>query len=155
MIVHAAYDAELLGIDYERMLAVCFCCDCCCTVRKRLRSGPREFWDSCYVCPACASSGAGVQRLRRVSVTCATWPRSALRTVGPSSARRARAAGRCAAACPQEAIGLHLDDSVNVMECLFGPGRRANDHSRQQSDSGLKKDDSSLIHGGHDEHDDR
>ena len=28
MIVHAAYDAELLDIDYDRMLAVCFCCDC-------------------------------------------------------------------------------------------------------------------------------
>ena len=46
MIVHAAYDAELLGIDYNRMLAVCFCCDCCCTVRKGLRSGPTEFGDT-------------------------------------------------------------------------------------------------------------
>ena len=55
MIVHAAYDAELLGIDYDRMLAVCFCCDCCCTVRKNLRGGPPEFGDSVLRCPACAS----------------------------------------------------------------------------------------------------
>ena len=79
MIVHAAYDAELLGIDYDRMLAVCFCCDCCCTVRQNLRSGPTSSATRC-----CAFRAARRGRTRRataaapVSTSVQREPRSSL-----------------------------------------------------------------------------
>ncbi len=40
LIVHTAFDAYMLGIPFNQMLAICFCCDCCCTVRSSLRLGP-------------------------------------------------------------------------------------------------------------------
>jgi ferredoxin len=46
LVVHASFDAFVLGIPYRRMLAICFCCDCCCTIRHGLRLGPRAFWDT-------------------------------------------------------------------------------------------------------------
>jgi ferredoxin len=119
MIVHAAYDAELLGIDYDRMLAVCFCCDCCCTVRKRLRSGPREFWDSVLrlpglrveVGPECNGCGQCLDLCAAAAISLVDG-RSVI-------GEACKGCGRCAAACPQGAIGLYLDDGTNVMERLF------------------------------------
>jgi ferredoxin len=119
MIVHAAYDADLLGIDYNRMLAVCFCCDCCCTVRKSLRSGPREFWGSVLrlpglrveVGPECNGCGECLDlcHVRAISFE------DGRAVIGDMC----KGCGRCAAACPQRAIALLLDENVNVMEHLF------------------------------------
>ena len=119
MIVHAAYDAELLGIDYDRMLAVCFCCDCCCTVRQNLRSGPHEFSDSVLrlpglrveVGPACNGCGACLD-LCHVSAIHLEEGRAVIDEA-------CKGCGRCAAACPQDAIRLHLDDGAHVMDHLF------------------------------------
>lgn len=110
MIVHAAYDAYLLGIDYSRMLAVCFCCDCCCTVRKSLRSGPRAFWDSVLrlpglrveVGPACNGCGACLDRCHVGAI--------GLEAGRAVISEACKGCGRCAAACPQGAISLSLDD---------------------------------------------
>ena len=119
MIVHAAYDAELLGIDYDRMLAVCFCCDCCCTVRKGLRSGPTEFGDTVLrfpglrveVGPECTGCGACLD-LCHVSAIHLEDGRAVIDEA-------CKGCGRCAAACPQDAIRLHLDDGAHVMDHLF------------------------------------
>jgi UDP-glucose 4-epimerase len=119
MIVHAAYDAELLGIDYDRMLAVCFCCDCCCTVRQNLRNGPHEFSDSVLrlpglrveVGPACDGCGACLD-LCHASAIHLEDGRAAI-------GEACKGCGRCEAACPQDAIRLHLDDGAHVMDHLF------------------------------------
>jgi ferredoxin len=119
MIVHAAYDAELLGIAYDRMLAVCFCCDCCCTVRQNLRSGPREFSDSVLrlpglhveVSPACNGCGACLD-LCHVSAIHLGDGRAVIDEA-------CKGCGRCEAACPQDAITLRLDHATSVVERLF------------------------------------
>jgi UDP-glucose 4-epimerase len=119
MIVHAAYDAELLGIDYSRMLAVCFCCDCCCTVRKSLRSGPRQFEDSVLrlpglsveVSPDCTGCGACVDLCHAAAIRL-EGGRAVIGEV-------CKGCGRCAAACPQEAIRLRLEDDAEVQARLF------------------------------------
>ena len=119
MIVHAAYDAELLGIDYDRMLAVCFCCDCCCTVRQNLRGGPHEFSDSVLRLPglrveagiACNGCGACLD-LCHVNAIHLEEGRAVIDEA-------CKGCGRCAAACPQDAIRLHLDDGAHVMDHLF------------------------------------
>jgi UDP-glucose 4-epimerase len=119
MIIHAAYDAELLGIDYDRMLAVCFCCDCCCTVRQNLHSGPHEFGDSVLrlpglrveVGPACDGCGACLD-LCHVGTIHLEEGRAVIDEA-------CKGCGRCATACPQDAIRLHLDDGAHVMDHLF------------------------------------
>ncbi len=119
LVVHAAYDAELLGIDYSRMLAVCFCCDCCCTVRKGLRSGPREFWDSVLrlpglqveVGPECTGCGACLD-LCHVAAISLVDGKAVI-------AEACKGCGRCASACPQGAIRLRLDEDGQVMERLM------------------------------------
>jgi hypothetical protein len=63
LVVHAAFDAWVLDIPYGRTLAICFCCDCCCTVRQGLRLGPPTFWDTVVRLPGltvavgCATCG--------------------------------------------------------------------------------------------------
>lgn len=119
LVVHAAYDAELLGIDYDRMLAVCFCCDCCCTVRHGLRRGPREFWDSVLrlpglhveVGPECTGCGACLGLCHVAALSLADG-RAII-------ADTCKGCGRCAAACPEGAIQLRLDAGGQVMERLL------------------------------------
>jgi ferredoxin len=119
MIVHAAYDAELLGIDYDRMLAVCFCCDCCCTVRKSLRSGPHEFEETVLrfpglrveVGPECSGCGQCLHLCAAAAIR--------LEDGRAAISEACKGCGRCAATCPQGAIALHLDDGMNVMARLF------------------------------------
>ncbi len=119
MVVHASFDAWILGIPYDRMLAVCFCCDCCCTVRHGLREGPPAFWDTvlrlpgltvaagpeCLGCGACLEvCPAGAISLEdgraRVASTC-------------------KGCGRCVAACPTSAMQLHLDPGADVLGALL------------------------------------
>lgn len=119
LIVHSAFDAMVLGISsYERMLAICFCCDCCCVVRGTLRDGPRHFWqrvtrlpglevqvtEDCRGCGACVSL-CHVRAIRiehgraEISDDC-------------------KGCGRCAAACPNQAIRMAVPPDSQVLEQL-------------------------------------
>jgi len=119
LIVHASFDAWVLNIPYRRMLAVCFCCDCCCTVRHGLRLGPPAFWDTVVRLPGLAvtvgleCTGCGlcldVCHIGAVSLA------GGLAQVGEAC----KGCGRCAAACPVGAIRLHVDEGVDVLARLL------------------------------------
>ena len=63
------YDSTMVNL-----LAMCFCCDCCCDIRLGLRLGPKDFWervmpppgvtavvdDSCTLCGECTKEGVCV-----------------------------------------------------------------------------------------------
>ena len=67
IIAHTIVDAVTLGIPFKRMLAVCFCCECCCVVQRGMRQGPRALkqviqrlpginvrvGEECIACEAC------------------------------------------------------------------------------------------------------
>jgi UDP-glucose 4-epimerase len=120
MIVHASFDAALISVPYHKMLAICFCCDCCCTVRHHMRLGPSTFDDT-------------MQRLPGLSVTinenciacgeCHTvCPMSAINMIDGFSVidqDRCKGCGRCVSICPENAPQLHLDDSTDVIEVLM------------------------------------
>jgi len=118
-IVHSAFDAWMLGIPYHRMLAVCFCCDCCCSVRKSLRFGPPIFQEtvfrlpglSVFVGPECVGCG-------RCAEVCLV---GAIRVENgrASIAANCKGCGRCVAACPQHAIALYLDPAADPVGRLL------------------------------------
>ena len=119
LVVHAAFDAWVLGIPYDRTLAICFCCDCCCTVRQGLRLGPPAFWDTVVrlpglvvaVGPECVGCGACVDacHVRAISLD------DGQAHIGD----HCKGCGRCAAMCPIGAITLHLAEDVDVLGHLL------------------------------------
>lgn len=119
LVVHSSFDAWILSIPYRRMLAVCFCCDCCCTVRQGLRLGPSAFWDTVVrlpglevdISPACTGCGecAGVCHVGAIS----------LDDGGTHIGKRCKGCGRCAAVCPVGAITLRVAEGVDMRDRLL------------------------------------
>jgi UDP-glucose 4-epimerase len=116
LVVHTTFDALTLGIPYRRMLGICFCCDCCCTVQHGLRLGPPAFWDivvrlpglSVEVDGACDGCGACVE---------ACYVRAISLSEGRAlvDGELCKGCGRCLAICPNGAITLHLDEEIDAM----------------------------------------
>ncbi len=113
-VVHSAFDAWLLDIPYRRALAVCFCCDCCCSVRQGLRSGPAAFWDTVVRLPG-LSFHVGLQ-CTGCSVCLDLCPVSAISLDNGRAitGEGCKGCGRCAAACPAETIELHLVEGADA-----------------------------------------
>jgi len=119
LVVHAAFDAWMLGIPYKRMLAICFCCDCCCSVRQGLRLGPPAFWDTVVRLPGlevvvgegCTGCGTCVE----------VCPAAAVELIGDRAqvGEACKGCGRCVAACPNGAITMQLAEEVDVLARLL------------------------------------
>ena len=127
LVVHSSFDAWMLDIPYHRMLAVCFCCDCCCTVRQGLRHGPRAFWDTVVRLPGLAVAvGAGCSGCGQCVAVC---PVGAVSVQGGVAriAEVCKGCGRCAAICPESALRLQLDTEGDVLERLLARIKRRTD----------------------------
>jgi ferredoxin len=115
LIAHSAFDAWVLGIPYRRTLAICFCCECCCSIRQGLRLGPPTFWDTVvrvpglalHVGPACTGCG-------QCAAVCPVGAIS-LELGRARVAESCKGCGRCATLCPAGAISLHLDKDADPL----------------------------------------
>jgi len=120
MIIHASFDAELIGVPYEKMLAICFCCDCCCTVRHHMRLGPSSFDDTIQRLPGLAvtigenCSGCGV-----CHPGCPVQAIEALDDHSVINQTLCKGCGLCAAICPNNAPQLQMNESTHVVEILM------------------------------------
>jgi len=116
MVVQSAFDAWMFGVPYRRTLGVCFCCDCCCAVRRGLREGPRSFGEqvgrlpglTVKVGPECVGCGLCVEvcYVRAISIC----DGRVVIDVG------CKGCGRCAAVCPTRAITLQVSAKEGGLE---------------------------------------
>jgi ferredoxin len=125
LVVHNSFDAWLWGIDYGRMMNICFCCNCCCSVRRGVRLGidsgasltmhrieglSVSVGDRCDGCGACmAGCFAGAIRV----------------SDGQAHIDQdlCKGCGRCIDACPKDAIAMMLDpaaDPAKLLVSLYG-----------------------------------
>jgi UDP-glucose 4-epimerase len=119
LVVHSAFDAWLLDIPYRRTLAVCFCCDCCCSVRHGLRLGPPAFWDTIVrlpglevkVGPGCTGCGLCLEACH-VGALSLQGGRAQIDEGG------CKGCGRCVALCPDEVITVRVEDEERTLAQL-------------------------------------
>jgi UDP-glucose 4-epimerase len=119
LIAHTVFDAYLLGIPYRRMLTICFCCDCCCTVRKGMRLAPSSLWDIVHPLPGL------IVQVNEGCVGCGSC--QVVCPIGAISIHEGRACiaewckgcGRCALECAVGAIELKLADDAEALSRLL------------------------------------
>jgi ferredoxin len=109
-IIHSLFDACVLGIPHQQTVGICFCCECCCTVRNGLKLGPPALQrgakrlpglsvrvgDTCTLCGICAAS-CSVEAMHPGNF----WMEIDDRCLG---------CGQCAAVCPVDAISIELNN---------------------------------------------
>ncbi|MCU0844772.1 MAG: 4Fe-4S binding protein [Spirochaetes bacterium] len=122
MVVHNRFDAWLWGVEYRRMLNVCFCCDCCCAVRYsvRLRKSEGFFRNihrlpglSVRITPDCDGCGACV----------APCMARAIRLEGGRASidtGDCKGCGRCIEMCPRKAVVMEMDGKVRPEDEILG-----------------------------------
>ena len=109
LIVHAKSDADLFGIDYRRMLAICLCCDCCCDIRMGLRLGPQAFWSSVHRLPGLLVSVSDECNLCGKCVEVCF--KEGVISLGETKAQineQCVGCGKCATVCPLAAISFQF-----------------------------------------------
>ena len=135
LVVHSAFDAWMLGIPYRRSLAICFCCDCCCSIRQGLKLGPPAFWDtvirlpglSVTVGPSCTGCGSCLQ--------CCPVGAISLTNGQARISELCKGCGRCATACPNEAIVLRVAEDADLVDRLYERLALRTDLGSQRADS--------------------
>jgi UDP-glucose 4-epimerase len=138
LVVHTSFDALALGISYRRMLGICFCCDCCCTIQQGLRLGPPSFWDIVVRLP-----GLQVEVNERCTGCGACGEACYVEAVSVYDGRAqidqelCKGCGRCLTACPFHAITLRLENEVDMMSQLMSRIAR-------RTDIGLSVEDPAL-----------
>jgi UDP-glucose 4-epimerase len=118
LIAHTTFDAYLLDIPYERMLTVCFCCDCCCIVQRGLRMGPPAFWDIVTRLPG-LSIEVG-EECMGCEICLGVCPVGAIGMVHGRAAtnEQCKGCGRCTEVCPVEAIHIRVAPEVDIFNHL-------------------------------------
>lgn len=119
-VIHSSWDAYMLGIQsYARMLAVCFCCDCCCVFRTDMRKGPAAYRDRISRLPGLVVEAGGDCRGCGECVEACFLGAVTLLQEGPVFADFCKGCGRCVSSCPEENIRLSFEPGVETLKVLM------------------------------------
>jgi ferredoxin len=118
-IIHSWFDAAILGIDYRKMLGICFCCPCCCTLQRSVTLGPDTFQDSVKPIPGikveitsdCIGCGTCLD-------TC-TFQAIELHSPAAIITSKCKACGRCVEICPLHAIRMEIETNNSNIDNLL------------------------------------
>ena len=128
MIVHASFDADLISVPYHQMLAVCFCCDCCCTVRHHMRLGPSTFDETMHRLPGLSVViGESCNACGICHAECPVQAIDFIDGISVIDQSACKGCGLCAAVCPQGAPQLQMDEAMDVVEALMKRIRQRTD----------------------------
>lgn len=117
--IHGSFDASLFGIDYRKMLAVCFCCNCCCAFRSDMRGGPVAYRDRIMRLPGLVmATEGGCSRCRACEDACFLGAIK-LGVEGPEFAEFCKGCGRCADVCPRGNIRIRFEPDVDTRELFL------------------------------------
>jgi ferredoxin len=113
LVIHDAVDAWMWGLDFSKMMNICFCCNCCCDVRRGIRSRTPGFFENIHRLPGlkvvvderCDACGECLDACLAGAIEIAGGRVS----IGETC----KGCGRCVAACPREALSLMLDVRVD------------------------------------------
>ena len=127
LVIHDSTDAWIWGIDFDRMMNVCFCCDCCCDVRIALRNQTRGFFENIHRLPGLTVSVTGQ------CVSCGTCRETCLAGAieltsdGAHIDDSCKGCGRCVTMCPQQAITMSFDREVDTVGLTLEKYERRSD----------------------------
>lgn len=129
LVVHNRFDAWLWGIDYRRMMNICFCCDCCCSVRRAVRLGidtgasaTMHRLDGLTVSITGACDGCGT-----CVTACFAGALSVSRGRATIDQALCKGCGRCLTVCPNAAFTMKLAPSADAPDRLLSHyGKRSN-----------------------------
>jgi ferredoxin len=113
-IIHSSFDAGLPGIGYRKLLAVCFCCSCCCTFRTDVKVGREAHQVRTIRLPGLVMSTVGECGLCEKCARACSLGAITVGRDGPVFADNCRGCGRCAAACPRRNIRIRLDRTTGA-----------------------------------------
>lgn len=118
-IVHGSFDSSLFRIDYRRMLAICFCCNCCCAFRADMKKGPEAYRERITRLAGLTVRDAGDCAQCGACVEACAFGAVEPGPEGPVFAEYCKACGRCADACPRANIRIVLDPGASTRELLL------------------------------------
>ncbi|MBP7736469.1 MAG: 4Fe-4S binding protein [Spirochaetes bacterium] len=116
-------DNFLWGVrDRGKLLTICFCCRCCCTIMNNRKFMPREIEESIIKLKG-LSMAVDTARCTRCG-TCAEHCFAGAATVNEGGAvidrERCRGCGICATLCPEKAITATIDSVEEAIDELTG-----------------------------------
>jgi UDP-glucose 4-epimerase len=121
-ILYNPSEAEIFKVDKQRMLSICFCCECCCDVRLLLRRGPERYWNlynqrlpgleilvgaGCTLCGDCVRACYGGDRIIQMGKERA------------EISDRCIGCGRCVSACLEGALSIRVQPDSELQVALF------------------------------------
>ncbi len=115
LVVHDATDAWMWGLDFTKMMNICFCCDCCCDVRRNIRRHLSGLFENVHRLPGLTVSvGEGCDSCG-VCVDLCMAKAIVLTEEGARIGENCKGCGRCVSACPQKVITMTFDAHVDTV----------------------------------------